>query len=130
MPAYDAKRFTPPAPLGFVTLRNSANGTHLPDVPMLLDSGADVTLVPQQSVERLQVSLDPNAVYELMSFDGQKSSAQAVDLDLIFLGRTFKGRLLLTHQDSGILGRDVLNHLSLLLDGPNSSWQEHKLAAD
>ena len=130
MPAYDACRFTPPAPLGLVTLRNATNGAHLPDVPMLLDSGADVTLVPQQSVERLEVSLDPEAVYELLSFDGQKSSAQAVDLDLIFLGRTFKGRLLLTDQDCGILGRDVLNHLSLLLDGPKSSWLEHKQTAD
>ena len=92
--------------------------------------GADVTLVPQQSVERLGVSLDLKAAYELLSFDGRKSSAQAVDLDLIFLGRTFKGRLLLTDQDCGILRRDVLNHLSLLLDGPKSRWLEHKQTAD
>ena len=57
MPAYDAMRFTPPAPLGLVTLRNASNGIRLLDVPMLLDSGADVTLVPQQSVERLEVLL-------------------------------------------------------------------------
>jgi hypothetical protein len=44
MPAYDATRFTPPAPLAKVTLRNPANGAALPDVPMLLDSGADVTV--------------------------------------------------------------------------------------
>jgi hypothetical protein len=46
MPAYDATLFAPPAPLARVTLRNPVSGAVLPDVPMLLDSGADVTLVP------------------------------------------------------------------------------------
>jgi hypothetical protein len=47
MPAYDATQFDPPAPLAQVTLRNPDNGAIRPDVPMLLDSGADVTLIPQ-----------------------------------------------------------------------------------
>ena len=47
MPAYDATRFDPPAPLALVILRNLDTGTILSDVPMLLDSGADMTLVPQ-----------------------------------------------------------------------------------
>ena len=42
MPHYDATRFEPPAPLAQVTICNPDNGTLNPDVPMLLDSGADV----------------------------------------------------------------------------------------
>jgi len=124
MPVYDAALFTPPAPLARVILRNSANGATLPDVPMLLDSGADVTLVPQGSVGSLGVSIDPNEGYELMGFDGSRSVAHAVYLDLVFLKRTFRGRFLLIDQASGILGRDILNHISLLLDGPRLSWGE------
>jgi hypothetical protein len=124
MPAYDAIRFTPPAPLALVTFRNISTGASASDVPMLLDSGADVSLAPRQTVLALGVSLDPTAVHELMGFDGNRSSAQAVHLDLGFLKRTFRGRFLLIDHECGILGRDILNHLSLLLDGPNLTWDE------
>ena len=124
MPVYDAIRFSPPAPLAFVAFRNTATGASASDVPMLLDSGADVSLVPRQTVIALGVSLDPAAVYELMSFDGNRSSAQAVHLDLLFLKRTFRGRFLLIDGECGILGRDILNHLSLSFDGPNLTWDE------
>ena len=124
MPAYDAIRFTPPAPLALVTFRNRVTGTCVSDVPMLLDSGADVSLVPRQTVLALGVSIDPAAVYELMGFDGNRSLAQAVNLDLHFLKRTFRGRFLLTGHECGILGRDILNHVSVSLDGPNLTWDE------
>ena len=124
MPTYDAIRFTPPAPLALVAFRNTVTGVRLADVPMLLDSGADVTLVPRQAILRLGVSIDPAAVYELMGFDGNRSSAQAVHLDLVFLRRTFRGRFLLLDHECGILGRDILNHLSLFLDGPRLNWDE------
>ena len=51
MPTYDDHFFNPPAPVASVTLRNSKNGKIVPKVPMLIDSGADVTLVPQQFVD-------------------------------------------------------------------------------
>jgi hypothetical protein len=42
------------------------------------------------------------------------------------LGKTFKGRYLTLDQECGILGRDVLNHLVVLLDGPALNWRERK----
>ena len=124
MPAFDAIRFAPPAPVASVTFRNLGTGVTASDVLMLLDSGADVSLAPRQAILPLGVSIDPTAVYELVGFDGNRSLAQAVRLDLVLLGRTFRGRFLLTDQAFGILGRDILNHISLLLDGPNSAWDE------
>jgi gag-polyprotein putative aspartyl protease len=124
MPAYDEHFFTPPAPLARVTLRQPENGTIVSDVPMLLDSGADVTLIPQASVARLGLTVRVNESYELMGFDGSISQAQAVQLDLIFLRRRFKGRFLVSMQEWGIIGRDILNHVSLLLDGPHLTWNE------
>lgn len=124
MPAYDANLFNPPAPLARVTLRNPSNGATRSDVPMLLDSGADVTLIPQVLVSQLGLHVDSNEGYELMGFDGSRSIAQAIQLDLIFLGRAFRGRFLIINREWGILGRDILNLISLLLDGPHLSWSE------
>ena len=128
MPAYDNRFLTPPAPLARVTLRHPENGTTVSDVPMLLDSGADVTLIPQASLARLSTTIRGNESYELMGFDGSVSQAQAVQLELLFLRRRFKGRFLLIEQEWGIIGRDVLNHLSLLLDGPQLTWSEQRVS--
>jgi len=124
MRAYDDKLFSPPAPVASVTLRHPESGAKVPDVPMLIDSGADVTLIPQSSVELLGVEISPDEGYELISFDGRTSISKVVRLDLIFLRKTFKGRFLLMNQQCGILGRDVLNHIALVLDGPHLSWDE------
>ncbi len=124
MPDYDKLLFTPPAPLARVSLRHPQTGTIVKDVPMLLDSGADATLLPQTFVAQINVAVDPNEGYELMGFDGHISIAQVVQLDLIFLQRAFKGRFLLINQEWGLIGRDILNHISLLLNGPRLSWNE------
>ena len=78
IPTYDDHFFTPPAPLARVTIRNSQDGKTVSDVPMLTDSGADVTLIPQQSVTLLGASIEPDTGYEVTGFDGKKSIAQVV----------------------------------------------------
>ena len=83
MPAYDASRFSPPAPLAIVTLRNQDSEKTVVDVPMLLDTGADVSLIPESSIRQLGLALDPNEVYEWMGFDGRTSTAQVARVDLI-----------------------------------------------
>ncbi len=130
MPAYDAVLFDPPAPLAQVALRNPENLAVLSDVPMLLDSGADVTLIPQASVNQLGIAADPGKSYELVGFNGSTSFVPVVQLQLVFLNRTFKGRFLLIREDWGVMGRDILNHVSLLLDGPNLKWSEQRLAEE
>jgi hypothetical protein len=127
MPAYDADRFDPPAPLAHVTLRHQDNQVVQPDVPMLLDSGADVTLVPQTAIDSLGVAVVPDRQYELASFDGSVSLASVVRLELVFCGRTFRGQFLLIDEAWGVLGRNVLNAIPILLDGPNLVWDEHRL---
>ena len=126
MPAYDNRYFNPPAPLATVTLRNSGGGKTVSDVPMLIDSGADVTLIPQQSVTMRGATIEPDVGYEVTSFDGRKSTAQAVNLDLIFLRRAFRGRFLVSNQAWGVVGREVLNYIAVLLDGPRLLWDEQK----
>jgi hypothetical protein len=77
------------------------------------------------AVERLGVPLLANEQYELMGFDGSKSFARVAMLDVLFLRRAFRGRYLLTEEERGILGRDILNHVMMLLDGQRQQWSEH-----
>jgi hypothetical protein len=91
---------------------------------MLLDSGADVTLIPATFADELGLIADDGERYELMGFDGSISFASAVRLEMLFLNKTFRGRFLLIDQEWGVLGRDILNLVTLLLDGPNLTWRE------
>jgi hypothetical protein len=122
MQAYDAARFDPPAPLALVSVKSSQLGIEVHGVPMLLDSGADVTLLPRSYVESF-VTADATQ-YTLEGFDGSKSIAPAVTAELILLGKSFRGQFLLVEGWHGVLGRNVLNNLKLLFDGPNALWGE------
>jgi predicted aspartyl protease len=128
MPAYDDRHFAPPAPIIQATLRNLRTGARTSGVTLLIDTGADVTLIPQAAADA--IGLDHSeARYELVGFDGTKTSAEAIRAGLSFLGRTFRGRFLLIDDRIGIVGRDILNSLSLLFDGPHLSWEEHSSPA-
>jgi hypothetical protein len=47
-----------------------------------------------------------------------------VMLDLVCLRCAFRGRYLLIEAEHGISGRAMLNHVTLLLDGPRQQWSE------
>jgi hypothetical protein len=124
MPAYDSNLFEPPAPIALVSIRDPGSGKTVHEVPMLIDSGSDVSLIPQTSIDELEFEIDPNAGYELQGFDGHSSLAQAVTLDVIFAKKLIRGKYVVVNSGMGILGRDVINHLAILLDGPRLNWQE------
>jgi hypothetical protein len=104
-------------------LRNSESGATLADVPLLIDSGADVTLLPKTSVDFLAISVSDNSGYELTGFDGSASISQSVRAEVVFQRKIFRGEFLLTDQEVGFLGRDVINHLPVFLDGPRLNWE-------
>jgi hypothetical protein len=55
MPEYDATRFSPPAPVASVTLRNPQTNAELADQLLLIDPGADTTLVPLTALATLDM---------------------------------------------------------------------------
>ncbi len=57
MTEYNSTEFDPPAPVAYVTLRNGDTGLEWSDAPMQLDSGADITLIPQEAVKRLNLTI-------------------------------------------------------------------------
>ena len=125
MPAYDHS-YSPPAPIAWATLRSPETGATVTNVPMLLYAGADLTLVPRTVVGQLGVWPTPDRHYELMGLDGNRSLASIVNLDLILDGKAYRGPYLLSEDAVGVIGRNVLNHLSLEFDGPALEWNVSK----
>jgi hypothetical protein len=123
MPAYDDEGFAPAAPVAMVILRHPDSGESLAGVPMLIDSGADVTLLPRSVVVSLGLP-GLGERYEMVGFDGSIKESEAVRSVLTFLNKTFRGRFLQVESEVGIIGRNVLNRVRLLLDGPALSWEE------
>jgi len=50
MPPYDDRLFVPPAPVLNARLRNPQSGTIVPEVRLLIDTGADVTLLQEVGI--------------------------------------------------------------------------------
>jgi hypothetical protein len=126
MPEYDAENYNPPAPVAYVTLRNPATGAVVSNIPMLIDTGSDTTLLPSDAVEKLGVKVDEDAGFEVQVFDGDTKFLRIVKLEVLVLDKTFKGDYLLIDRPIGILGRNILNHVRLLFDGPRGKWDEQK----
>ncbi len=122
MPAYDDSRFAP-APIAIVTLRHPDCEERRAEVPMLIDSGADATLLPRAAATSLGLT-GTGERYQLVAFDSTTSESEAVRADLVFLNKRFRGRFLLIESEIGVIGRNILNHVRLLLDGPALSWAE------
>jgi hypothetical protein len=123
MPAYDDDHFAPAAPVARVGLRHPESGVSIADVPMLIDSGADATLLPRSALASLGIT-GTGERYQLVAFDGTTNESEAVRAVLVFLNKTFRGRFLQVESEVGVIGRNVLNRVRLLLDGPALHWEE------
>ena len=124
MPAYDSTAFRPPAPVASVTVRSPASGRTASNVLLLIDSGADVSILPREPIAELIDGSQPSDQYEVEAFDGTRSTASVAQLEVLFLGKSFRGQFLLLDAPYGYLGRNILNNISLLLDGPSLNWTE------
>jgi hypothetical protein len=122
MPAYD-DRFAPAAPVAKVSLRHPDSGASIANIPMLIDSGADATLLPESAIASLGLA-GTGERYGLVAFDGTINESEAVHAVLVFLDKTFRGRFLPVESEIRIIGRNVLNRVRLLLDGPALNWDE------
>ena len=124
MADYDGQHFDPPAPVAMVSLGTVDRVRHVANVRMLIDTGADITLIPRSCAEQLGLLEKTDAVFHLQGYDGADATVEAVEARLFFLGQGYCGTFPLIDDDCGILGRNILNRLSLLFDGPNLKWQE------
>ena len=122
MPLYTTRGDNPPAAIAIVTLLSVDGSVHVDDIPMLLDTGADASVVPLEAVTRLGLSFLPNRSLEIESYDGTKNKINLVQMSMKFCAKRFRGPFLVLDQPMGIIGRDVLNRLNLNFNGPLLTW--------
>ena len=123
MTNYD-KSFEPPAPIAKVSLRSIETGKRFTDISMLLDTDADISILPHSYLETLEIKPLKDEEFQLVGFNGAGTSAKVFYLQVIFLGKRFTGKYCVSNDKIGILGRDVLNQVSIHFDGLNLNWQE------
>jgi predicted aspartyl protease len=112
------RTYQPPFPAVEIVLHNSEDGLHTTVQDALLDTGADGTLVP---ITFLQDILAPAlSDTRIRSHWGEWRSVQLFLVDIQLDNLKLPNIFVIGDEqgDEIILGRDVLNKLRLLLDGP------------
>jgi hypothetical protein len=113
------RQLAPPAPFVHVRAVAPTSARAVEDIPAQLDSAADRSVVPWSVVDALQLpQLDE---LPALGFGGHLVSVPTVLVQLTVRSLTpitveaFASR----EEPHVLLGRDVLNHFRVLLDGPN-----------
>ena len=88
---------------------------------MLLDTGADISALPKGVVDALALPAG-DRTYEVMAYDNTVQECSTVRGEVVFMRGHFKGQFIVVDQHVGVLGRNILNHLVVTLDGPGLEW--------
>lgn len=110
--------FDPPAPLVYVTLRHPQQDLEVADVPGQIDTACDRTSVPRAFIERL--GLIPLREIQVAGFENRIYSLSTYYVQVAIKGHSFLPLEVAAGESEAIVlvGRDVLNHFKLTLDGP------------
>jgi len=112
------RQVEPPAPFVHVSLKCVETGKFVDNLPALIDTGADRTVIPRGLVDLL--ALVPLEDVRVAGLGGQVFSALTYKVDLTIRTLSPQKAVLIAHDEEPfvLLGRDVLNRHRLLLDGP------------
>lgn len=113
-----ARQVTPPAPFVYVAVRTCDAGQELGDLPAQLDTGASRTVIPWRVVEHL--GLVPLDQISVEGVGGHRVSMPTFLVQIQIRPLQPVTVEVAAHKDEPfvLLGRDVLNHFRIVLDGP------------
>ena len=130
-----SNNYNPAAPISNMIVSTTApvqtDGTAIAtcEVRMLLDTGADISFIPQEIVKMLETQLGQRLPYDFQiveDFNGIRFKQKKYKLKIVSasekVGSGNKMDFLEVKGDEGILGRDVLNDYSICLNGPELTW--------
>jgi hypothetical protein len=110
--------YYPPAPIVEATFITATESRSAGPFPALVDSGADGTIVPIVHLNEIRAS--PTAEMTMRSQWGERRRVLLFLVDVQIGEVTLPGIEVVGDElsDEVILGRDVMNRLRILLDGP------------
>jgi predicted aspartyl protease len=119
---YDSVNFNPPAPVLNISLSTPIPQGAILKIPALLDSGADITVIPQVIAQHLQLKYVDEI--PVTSYDGIVKKQFVYSAKIIFenLG-DFIIRVITSDESFALIGRDVLNKWSVYLKGRNKIFE-------
>lgn len=120
MPRYEAAGFQPPAPVIRARVQGPSDEVAT-EVPLLIDTGADVSVIPLAATRSAGAIVRP-ATVAIQFYTGEEIALQETEVTVSFLRYRFRGCFLVAESDYGIAGRNILNLLALVLDGPQQTW--------
>ncbi|HRQ41374.1 MAG TPA: retroviral-like aspartic protease family protein [Chloroflexota bacterium] len=114
--------FDPPAAVIQIQVAGVVHSRPRVTISAILDTGADLTAVPETLVDRL--NLFPTGRMVVEDVNGQTTVAETYMIKLKIADKTIsEHKVLLTGLDFGIIGRDLLNTFYLLLNGPEGTFE-------
>jgi predicted aspartyl protease len=112
------RQLDPPGPFIHVHLKSPDGSRELRDVPAQMDTGADLTVIPESAV--LELQLVAAEVVTVIALGNQKSAAMTYYLQAA--PRECKSvfiEVIADHDEPNVLlGRNFLNHFHIVLNGP------------
>jgi hypothetical protein len=111
-------QITPPAPFVHVALSNPTSGAQLQNVPALLDTAADRTVLPASVVQSLGQSQISTILIGGVGGTARRMPSYAVLLAIHNLQNHSLEVVSDPNEVYVLLGRDVLNSHPILFDGP------------
>ena len=121
---YDKNNFNPPAPVLEVVLTTPISGLQgrVIKSSALLDSGADITVIPHWAAQQLQLKYVDEI--QASGYDGVPQKTYVYSVKIIFdkIG-DFTIRTITTDNDYALIGRDILNKWSLFLEGSDEVFE-------
>jgi predicted aspartyl protease len=121
MPFPYSARYQPPMPIVEIALGAPEADLSLGPLPAVLDTGADITVVPQEYLIRMEAPVVAGGY--LRSPWGERQSIKIYEINLRIQGDDLR-HIEVASEPGGrevLLGRNVLNLLNLQLDGPGQS---------
>ena len=115
---YDGQHYSPPAPVLPIEISAPGHAQSGRTVIALIDSGADATLVPIDVLE--EIGARPIGYATLIGLGSESWLAEVYIINVCAGPHILYAiRALAMPTGSGsVLGRDVLNHLTITLNGP------------